>query len=313
MPRASFVYCRAAQAAAAFVLASALVLAPAVAADTPVEIAERDLRIAAESAADRIQRQVSASINVVMARRPATTFNIRNEIRRATNAIRAAATVAGGAFAARLETSLDTLDDSGGTVVDVSRVRDSLGRDIPADLSALVAEGIRDVASLQRNGNRVTSVRGTLVGRYELFVSKPEDARARVRLGVVALGESQLIRGAISTSAASEFFLAPLAGPTPALTELPASIQIRAVRWLYRGGAFVVSTREARTDRFVSVEPDAFSISGVDLLPARTRIEIERRLAGSADIRSNPDGADGFFRSVTYTFQRIIEGPVVVP
>lgn len=294
-------------------LGSALVVIAAVssvrAAETRPEIddAELVLRVAAENRAVAIQNQVSLSINQVMARRPATTFNVRNAIRAAGNAINAAARTVRGEFDEVLRRVLDDLIDAGVPRGEVSRISDAFDTEVDANLVRLAREGVEDASSLLRGARRIASVRGTFAGRYELSVSLPGDNRGEVKLGRILLTEGNNIRGPISTDAAIEFFLGPLPGPTPVISDLPETVLLRAVRWLSRAGAMVVSTKDGRAGTFAGVEAQEFSVTGVDLLPVRLRVELERRLEGTPDITSNPVGADGFFKSVTYTFRRVTE------
>lgn len=294
---------------AGWVLTTVCATTAALAVETRPEIdaAEAALRIAAENRAVEIQNAASSAINKVMARRPATTFNVRNEIRQGNNQINAAAREVRGEFAVIVKRVIDNLLGDDVPVGDVSRLSDAFDTEVDDQLTRLAREGVQDVSSLLRGARRVASVRGTFPGRYELSVSLPGSNRDEVVLGRILLTEGNNIRGPISTAAATEFFLAPLPGPTPVLEELPDTVLLRAVRWLSRAGALVVSTKDGRTDTFAGVEATEFSITGVDLLPARLRIELERQLEGTTDITSNPDGADGFFKSVTYTFRRVAE------
>jgi hypothetical protein len=291
----------------------ALVMCAAVSSVRAAEIrpevadAELVLRIAAENRAVAIQNQVSLSINQVMARRPATTFNVRNAIRAAGNAINGVARTVRVEFAEVLQRVLDDLIDAGVPRGEVSLISDAFDTEVDANLVRLSREGVDDVSSLLRGARRIASVRGTFAGRYELSVSLPGGNRAEAKLGRILLTDGNNIRGRISTDAAIEFFLGPLPGPTPVIRDLPDTVLLRAVRWLSRAGAMVVSTKDGRADTFAGVDAQEFSITGVDLLPVRLRVELERRLAGTSDITSNPDGADGFFKSVTYTFRRVRE------
>lgn len=269
--------------------------------------AEKVLRIAAENRAVALQNQISQSINQVMARRPATTFNVRNAIRSANNAINATARLLRGDFAEAVQRVIDGLIEDGVPRGEISLISDAFDTEVDAQLTTLARAGVDDVSSLLRGARRIASVRGTFTGRYELSVSLPGSNRDEVVLGRILLTAGNNIRGPISTDAAIEFFLGPLAGPTPRIDDLPETVLLRAVRWLSRAGAMVVSTKDGRADTFAGVEAQEFSVTGVDLLPVRLRIELERRLAGTPDITSNPDGADGFFKSVTYTFRRVAE------
>lgn len=279
------------------------------AAETRPEVAgaEMALRIAAENRAVEIQNQVSLSINQVMAKRPATTFNVRNAIRAANNAINGASRLVRGEFVEVLQRVIDDLVEDGVPRGEVSLVSDAFDTEADENLVRLTREGVEDVSSLLRGARRVSSVRGTFAGRYLLSVSLPASNRSEIQLGSILLTEGNNIRGPISTTAATEFFLGPLPGPTPRIDGLPNTVLLRAVRWLSRAGAMVVSTKDGRVSTFAGVEAEEFSITGVDLLPVRLRVELERRLAGTPDITSNPDGADGFFKSVTYTFRRVRE------
>jgi hypothetical protein len=276
--------------------------------DARVLAAEEGLRLAAEEYAARIQRSISSNVNVVMSVRPATSFKVRNAIQAAQNSVNSTSRLLRPKFQELLTDVIDRLVADGVPLGDVSRLHDQFDDEIEEQLRTLTSQGITDLASLIRNGRRSNSVRGTLVGRYELFVSQPENGRGPVKLGEVSLGDSQMIRGLISTDAAAEFFLGPIEGPTP-LIALPPATPIKAVRWLYRGAPLVVTADDSRTSTLVPVDGQNIVIRGVDLLPERLRIVLERRLEGTPDITTNIDGADGFFKSVTYVLHRLPDEP----
>lgn len=274
--------------------------------DPRVRDAELRLRLEIEQSAARIQREVSSRVNSVMSTRPATSFRLRNAVQAASNSINSVTRREIARIGALVSGVVDELAKRGVAIVDVSQLADAFDTEVADQLNALSGQGVRDVAGLVgRNGRRIVSARGTASGRYTLSVSKPEDGRAPVELGIVDLGESQMIRGAISTAAAEKFFLAPLGPrPTPLVVVPPATV-LRAVRWLNRGGAMTITADDSRGETVVGVDQARFSVKGVDLLPERLRVALERRLAESPDVRSNAEGADGFFRSVTYTFERV--------
>lgn len=274
--------------------------------DPRVLAAERQIRLEIELGAARIQREISARINTVMTTQPPTSFRLRNAVRAGTNSINAATRAEIQWLAGLVREAVDDLIAGGAGVVDASRLADAFDTEVADQLNALALRGVRDLAGLLgSNGRRIPSVRGTAVGTYELLVSKPEDGRTPVLIGRVDLGDSQMVRGTISTAAAAEFFLAPLLpAPVPPIA-LPPTTVLRAVRWLNRGGAMAITADSSRAETFVAIDQDRFSVTGVDLLPERLRIVLERLLADTPDVRSNIDGAEGFFRSVTYTFRRI--------
>ncbi len=263
-----------------------------------VEKAEAAIRLATERAAAEVQRTISANVNTVMNVRPATSFNVRNAIRAGQREVNQTAQRAVAELETRLTETIDELLERGVPILDVSRLTDRFDTEIADAIEQVRLEGVRDLASLIYRGRRTASVRGTLVGRYELFISEPLSGRPAVKVGEVSLGDSQMVRGPISTAAIEEFFETDLSG-------LPRSTAIRAVRWLYRGGIFIVTSDDSQARNFVRVDQDTFSVTGVDLLPERLRIALERALEDSPDIRGNIDGADGFFRGLTYTFRRL--------
>lgn len=267
--------------------------------------AERRLRLACEEGAARIQRAAAAGTNLVMTARPASTFRLRNARREALNRIDRAARRARADFAALLDQEIDRLIAQGVPIGDVSRLFDQFDEEVDQRLRDLDLQGSRDVSNLIIGGNRTSTSRGLLAGTYDLFVSEPLAGRGPVRLGRVTLGANHLVRGPISTQAAAEFFLTRLDGQTPRLDGLPRTTALRGVRWMYRSAAFSISNDDGRAVEFVPLNADEFDVTGIDLLPERLRIDLERRLENSLDVRANPDGADGFFRSVTYTFRRV--------
>lgn len=271
--------------------------------------AEREIRLAAEAAAAKIQRTVSAQINQVMARRPATSFNLRNAVQRAQNAINAASREARAELAGFVLETVEELRGEDLPLIDLVRLSERFDTELDEPLRDLTLEGVRDIASLVRNGRRTNSVRGTFVARYELFVSQPENGRAAVKLGEVTLGESQMIRGPIDTAAALDFFLDGEPVPTPRVVDLPEYTVLRAVRWLYRAGPMIVSSDDARVNTLVPLNATEFSLTGIDLLPERLRFEIEQLVKDSTEVTTNPGGVDGYFRGFTYTFRRVIEEP----
>lgn len=263
-----------------------------------IDKAEELLRRAAEDGAAEVQRSISANINMVMSTRPATSFKVRNAIRAGQNAVNATARRVTEDFEIRLTEAIDDLLAAGAPIIDVSRLFDKFDVEVADKIRELRLQGVRDLASLSYHGRRTSSVRGTLVGRYELFVSQPENGRDLVKLGEVSLGESQMVRGPISTQAAEEFF-------EVSIDTLPRVTVLRAVRWLYRGGILIVTADDSQGQNFVRVDQDTFTLTGVDLLPERLRLALERKLADSPDVRGNIDGADGFFQSLTYVFRRL--------
>jgi hypothetical protein len=276
---------------------------------TPTEVieAEEAIRLAAEEAASRIQRSVSANVNTVMERRPATSFNLRNAVRAGQNAVNAASRAARARFAQVVAEVIDDLDAGDTPIIDIIRLSEQYDSEINDNLRELTDEGVRDLASLVRNGRRTDSVRGTFVGRYELFVSQLENGREEVKIGEVTLGESQMIRGPIETEAAIEFFLDGMDVPTPRVVDLPSYTVLKAVRWLYRAGPMIVSNDDARVSTLAPLNAQEFSITGIDLLPERLRFELELLLEDTVDVTTNPEGVNGYFRSFTYTFRRIVE------
>lgn len=260
--------------------------------------AETAIRLATERAAAEVQRTISASVNTVMTTRPATSFKVRNAIRAGQNDVNRTARNAVADLGTLVTDTIDGLLARGVPILNVSRLSDRFDTEIADAIEQLRLQGVRDLASLIYRGRRTASVRGSLVGRYELFISEPGAGRDAVKIGEVSLGDSQMVRGAISTAAVEEFFDSELG-------RLPRTTVLRAVRWLYRGGVFIVTSDDSQARNFVRVDQDTFTVTGVDLLPERLRIALEGVLEDSPDIRGNIDGADGFFRGLTYTFSRL--------
>lgn len=263
-----------------------------------VDQAETAIRLATERAAAEVQRTISANVNTVMRAWPATGFKVRNTIRAGQREVNKTARDEAAHLEVLVTETINELLAHGVPILDVSRLSDKFDTEIADRIEQLRLEGVRDLASLIYRGTRTASVRGTLVGRYELLISEPQSGRRPLKIGEVSLGDSQMVRGPISTAAVEQFF-------DTDLDRVPRATALRAVRWLYRGGVFIVTSDDSQAQNFVRVDQDTFSVTGVDLLPERLRIALEKALEDSPDVRGNIDGADGFFRGLTYTFHRL--------